>query len=108
MNRSHYGDNINQYGDHNVGKITYQAPADPRLALLEVIRLARELRGHVPVADRQVIDESVKVLSRGDTADHGSLRRALSGIAGIATLVGEVGAPVIEAVHKVIAALGVG
>jgi hypothetical protein len=108
MSNYHYGDNITQYGKRSIGKVSYQAPADLRLALLEIIRLAEELRGQVSVADCQVIDESVEILGGGDTVDHGSLRRALSSIAGIATIVGEVGVPVIEAVRKVITALGVG
>jgi len=108
MSNYHYGDTINQYGERNIGKISSQAPTDPRAALLEIIRMAQELRGQVSVADCQVIDESVEVLSHRDTVNQGSLRRALGNIAGIAALVGEVGVPVIEAVRKVVTALGVG
>jgi hypothetical protein len=103
------GDSVAQFGGKdNIGKIVNQAPADPRTALEDVIRLAEALRGQVPPADAKVIGEAVGVLREGDTADHGKLRRALGNIAGIAALVGQVGTPVIEAIHVVLSALGIG
>jgi hypothetical protein len=102
------GDSVVQVGGRdNIGKIVNPAPADPRAALEEVIRLAEALRGQVPAADAQVIDESVGVLRYADASDQHTLRRALGNIAGIAALVGQVGAPVIEAVRSVLSALGV-
>jgi hypothetical protein len=104
----HYGDNINQYGGHhNTGKATSQLPADTRQALLEIIDLTDVMRRQVSTAQSQVIDESVEILRRGDTTDRSSVRRALGNIAGIAALVGEVGVPVIDAIRKVMTALGV-
>lgn len=103
------GDSVVQFGGHdNIGKIVNQAPADPRAALEEVIRLAEALRGRVPPADAQVIDKSVGVLRYGDALDHNTLRRALGNIGGIAALVGQVGVPVIEAVRSFLSALGIG
>jgi hypothetical protein len=103
------GDSVVQFGGHdNIGKIVNQAPADLRMALAELIRLAEVLRGQVPPTDAQVIDESVGVLRHGDTSDHNTLRRALGNIAGIAAIVGQVGTPVIEAVRSVLSALGIG
>lgn len=103
------GDSVVQFGGrNNIGKIVNQAPADPSAALEEVIRLAEALRGQVPPSDAQVIDESVGVLRYGDASDHNTLRQALGNIAGIAALVGQVGAPVIEAVRSVLSALGIG
>lgn len=108
MSSTNHGDIINQWGDHNIGKISNEAQADPGLQLLELIRMARILREHVSYDDCQVIDESVEILRQGDGAARVSLRCALGNIAGIAALVGDVGAPVIEAVRKVVAALGIG
>ena len=112
MSRDAYnisGDSVVQFGGHdNIGKVVNQASADPRTALEEVIRLAEALRGQVPPADAKAIDESVGLLRHGDASDRNTLRRALGNIAGIAALVGQVGAPVIEAVRRVLSALGVG
>ncbi len=107
MSSYHYGDNIKQYGNQNIGKISNQVPVDTRQALLEIIALTEVIRRQVSAAESQVIEESIEILRRGDAEDRGSLRRALGNIAGIAALVGEVGVPVIEAVRRVITALGV-
>jgi hypothetical protein len=103
------GDSTVQFGGkHNTGKIVYQAPADARLALEDVIRLAEALRGQVGPADARVIEQSVDDLRRSGVSDHAKLRRALANIMGIATLVGQVGAPVIQASRAVLTALGIG
>jgi hypothetical protein len=65
------------------------------------------VRDEVPAADRQVIDESMNTVNRGADAEKGTLRRALSNIAGIAAMVGEFGVPVIDSVRKVMAAFGI-
>jgi hypothetical protein len=102
----HYGDNVTQHGNHNVGIIKNQGPADPQAAFREMIIAVQVLRGQVSTADRQVIDESMKAIGTGDNVEKGTLRRALSNIAGVATVVGQVGVPVIESVRAVMAALG--
>ncbi len=53
------------------------------------------------------IDESVSTIGTGDHVEAGTLRRALGNIAGVATMVGQVGVPVIDAVRKVMAAFGI-
>ena len=112
MSGNHYdisGDSVVQFGGrNNVGKIVNHAPPDPGAALEEAIRLAEALRGQVPTADAQVIDESLGVLRHGDPSDQHSMRRALGNIAGIAALVGQVGAPLVEAVRSVLSAFGIG
>ena len=102
----HYGDNVTQYGNHNVGMIKNQGPVDPRDAFREMISAVQALRGQLSAADRQVIDESMKAIGAGDNVEKGTLRRALRDIAGVATMVGKVGVPVIESVHAVMAAFG--
>jgi hypothetical protein len=103
----HYGDKVTQYGDHNVGINKGQTPADPQAALREMIHAVRILQGQVSVSDRQAIDEAMATINAGDTSNKQSWRRALGDIAGIATVVGQVGAPVFESVRKVMAAFGV-
>ena len=103
----HFGDEVTQYGDHNVGMIKGQGSTDPQLALREMISAIQVLRDQVPPVDRQVIDESVAAIGRGDDVDSRTLRRALGNIAGVATMVGQVGIPVIEAVRGVMSAFGI-
>jgi hypothetical protein len=102
----HYGDNVTQHGNHNVGIIKNQGPADPQAAFREMITAVQVLRGQVSAADRQVIDESMKAIGTGDNVEKGTMRRALSNIAGVATVVGQVGVPVIESIRAVMTALG--
>lgn len=97
------GHNVNVSGDHNVG-IQNQASADPQAAFREMIKAVQALREQVSAADRQVIDESMDAICTDRTVEKGTLRRALRNIAGIATMVGQVGVPVIESVHAVMAA----
>lgn len=105
-NEFHFGDEVTQYGAHSIGMIKNQGPADPREAFREMINAVQVLRGQVSVADRQVIDESMRVIGAGDNVEKGTLRRALANIAGVATMVGQVGVPVIQSVHAVMAAAG--
>jgi hypothetical protein len=102
----HFGDEVTQYGDHSIGMIKSQAPVDSQAALQEMVNAVQVLRGQVSVADRQVIDEAMDTISAGDVSNKRSWRRALSDIAGIAAVVGQVGAPVVESVRKVMAAFG--
>jgi hypothetical protein len=48
----------------------------------------------------------MRVIGAGDNVEKGTLRRALANIAGVATMVGQVGVPVIQSVHAVMAAAG--
>lgn len=102
----HFGDRVNQYGDHNVGLIKNQGPSDPQAAFREMINAVQALRGQVSAADRQVIDESMNTIGTGDNVEKQPLRRALGNIAGVAAMVGQVGVPVIESIRKVMAAFG--
>ncbi|MGW3085730.1 hypothetical protein [Streptomyces sp. NPDC001108] len=104
-NSFHIGDSVTQHGDHNTGIVKNQAPADPAAALQTLVAAVRLLHDQVPVEDQQVIDDALQTIEAGPDVPRGTLRRALSNIAGIATMVGGVGVPVIEAVNGVRAAL---
>lgn len=106
MSDYHFGGRVNQYGDHNIGMIKNQGSADPQAAFREMINAIQALRGQVSAADRQVIDESMNTIGTGDNVEKQPLRRALGNIAGVATMVGQVGVPVIESIRKVMAAFG--
>jgi hypothetical protein len=100
------GDQYNQYGEHSVGRIQNYGPADPGAAYQQMLRAVQVLRGQLSPADRVLVDEQLGVLSAGPEQDPGTLRRALGTVAGVAAVVGQVGAPVIEAVRQVMSALG--
>ncbi|GAA4412077.1 hypothetical protein ACFQV2_04000 [Actinokineospora soli] len=90
----HHGDNIVQIGDHNT--------VNKGIAPLVDLRAAVDaLRPHVPPADRPLYDDSADALRAGDDPSRESLRA----IAGIAAMLGSVGAPVVEAVRSLNAVL---
>lgn len=101
------GDKVIVRGRHNVGMNKNQESADPQEALRELINAVQILQGQVSAADRQVLDESINVIRKAGNAEKGTLRRALGTIAGVATIVGQVGVPVIESVHALTTALGI-
>ncbi|MFM9611067.1 hypothetical protein ACSCBZ_33435 [Streptomyces niveiscabiei] len=94
---------MNVYGGSgNVGKIqnTYQSAGDSEAAFREMLAAVRALRDQVSPADRETLDESLRVIGEG--AEPGVLRRALTAVVGVAVVVGEVGVPVVEAVRRVL------
>lgn len=99
----HYGDSVTQIGGTgNTGINKNQTPAtDPQTAFREMLRAIEILRAQVSADDRQVIDDSLRTINNTDNNDPGTMRRALTAIAGVATMVGQVGVPVVEAVRRV-------
>ena len=106
MTSNHYGDSIFQVGNDNVGKVINQGATDPQMALREMIAATKALRSQVSTADREVIDESMNSIGTGENVQEQRLRRALGNIAGVATVVGQAGVPLIEAIRKVMKAFG--
>lgn len=109
MTSNYYGgQHVNQRGSNNtMGDVTYNASADPHVAFREMINALQALRGQVPPDERQVIDQSMQVISAGRNAEPQRLRRAFRDVLGIAGMVGQVGPPAVEAVKKVMAAFGI-
>lgn len=105
MSSNHGGQQFNMYGGQNVG-INYgtynSAPAVPEDALREMIEAVNALRAQVSPADREVIDSSMRTVG----PERRPSREALSQLAGVATMVGQVGVPVVEAIRRVMAAFG--
>lgn len=98
------GDKFEVHG-HGIGKIVHQGPAEQQAAVRELLDAVQALRPRVTAADRQVIDESLATL-QAPRPEPARLRRALGAVSGVAMMVGQVGAPVAEAVRKVMTALG--
>ncbi|GGQ07817.1 hypothetical protein ACFFKE_22005 [Streptomyces mutabilis] len=102
----HFGDRVSQYGDNNTGIVHNYGPADPAVARARMIEAVQDLRTHLSDADRQVIDQCLPELEAADGSDPTRLRNVLAAVSGIAVLVGDVGAPVVEAVRNFLNALG--
>ncbi|MEV8324366.1 hypothetical protein [Kitasatospora sp. NPDC056731] len=100
----HFGDSVTQHGDHNIGIIKHQGPADPQAAMRELIAAVRQLREQVPAEDREVLDESLADLGNGQATPPATLRRALRNISGVATLAAA-GAPVVESIRRILDSL---
>ncbi|MER7051675.1 MULTISPECIES: hypothetical protein [unclassified Streptomyces] len=100
------GDSVTQFGNQNIGIIKNQGAVDPQAALQQMIGAALSLREQVSADDRAVIDTALDVIRDQGPADPGRFRQALAGIAGIAALVGEVGAPALGAATRLMEALG--
>jgi hypothetical protein len=104
--------NINTtYGDFSPINITQQAPPDLTALLRELIRTVEQMEGQLHGADRQAVVEFLALAESlnaefPDQVDKRHLRAALQKIAGIATMVGQVGVPVIEAIRGLKDALG--
>jgi len=104
---NYYGGNfVTQYGPNSLGMVNNNAPVDRQVALRDMIDAIQILRGQVSPDDRQVIDESMRTIGTGTDVQPQHLRRSLSNLVGIATVVGQVGVPVVEAVRKVMTAFG--
>ncbi|MEU8924035.1 hypothetical protein AB0D10_24315 [Kitasatospora sp. NPDC048545] len=101
----HFGDSVTQHGDHNIGIVKNQAPADPQAAMRELVAAVHALRGQVPAEDREVLDESLEALGDGTATPPPVLRRALRNISGVASLV-TAGAPVVESIRRILESLG--
>jgi hypothetical protein len=97
-----YGNQIYQPGSHNSASMsTGQSATDLAAALRELLDAVEGMQSQVPAADRQRVHASVSTVRRGEQAERGAFREALSTIAGVAAMVGGVGVPVVEAVRKV-------
>ncbi|MFD7667128.1 hypothetical protein [Streptomyces sp. NPDC059788] len=93
---------IQNGGIGNIGIDKSRSPGNSHPSFQEMLREIRILRERVSPEDRQVIDHSLQALGAGENAEPGTVRRALNAVAGVATMVGEVGVPVVEAVRRVL------
>ena len=104
---TYIGEQYNVRGRGNVGKVEHHhGGPDVDSSLRDLVRAVETLRQQVSAGDRAAIDASLTTVEQGKRAEPGRLRHALGEIAGVATVVGTVGAPVIDAVRRVMAALG--
>jgi hypothetical protein len=109
VTHNYYGQYVNQQNSNNpIGMINNNyASADPQAAFRDLVNAVQVLRGQVSPDERQAIDESMRVIQAGKNAEPQRLRKAFTSISGIALLAGQVGPPVVDAVKKLMAAVGI-
>ncbi|MEK2493883.1 hypothetical protein WN990_30450 [Kitasatospora purpeofusca] len=116
MSGDHFhGDVVNMYGGtNNEGIVHHHAPVadggpatdELTRAVRELITMLGELRDGVAPMAAESIDEALPAIVVGPQAVPRERHRALMAVAGIAATVGAVGAPVVEAVQRVLGLLG--
>ncbi|MHC3468127.1 hypothetical protein ACYF6T_05380 [Streptomyces sp. 7R007] len=107
------GDHYHQYGDGAIGNASHSGSGDivaggknvhgsePAASRLDgLLREVQKLRRHLDEKDRADMDASVEEIRSNPSRER--LRKLLQNIAGIATLIGEAGAPVIIAVKALL------
>ena len=106
-NSYHYGgEHVTQYGNGNIGMIKNGEASPQRVALDEAIGQVQALRGHVRPGQRPLLDKAIDTFESGGTAERRTLCRALEDVARIAATVGQIGAPVIDSIRRVMMAFG--
>ncbi|MFF2043141.1 hypothetical protein ACFVVX_22230 [Kitasatospora sp. NPDC058170] len=110
-----HGDVVNMHGgSNNQGIVHHHAPepgdrsgsAELAAAVRALVVLLTELRDGVAPLDAASIDEALPAIAAGRGAAPQERHRALMAVAGIAATVGAVGAPVVDAVRRVLDLLG--
>jgi hypothetical protein len=107
------GDQIQQYGAGSIGKAEHSGSGDivaggknvqaPGALAPEIDHLLREiqkLRPHLDEQDQAEVDASVEEISANPSEER--FKKLLRQIAGIATVIGETGAPVILAIRALL------
>lgn len=98
-------------GDFSPINVTQQAPADPRTLLWDLVRTVEQMQDQLHGTDRHTVVEFLDLAKSlnaksPDLVDKYHLRAALQKVAGVATMVGQVGVPTIEAIRGLKDALG--
>ncbi|MFI6419567.1 hypothetical protein ACIBG6_19505 [Streptomyces sp. NPDC050842] len=115
-NNYYFGDAVNIHGGTEITGIVNNYPAPPQQPTLEealrtVVALMRELRAEVAPEDQQSFDEALPVLAADATGagvETPVRRRALLTVAGIAAMLGTLGAPLLDSARAALELLGVG
>ncbi|MHA5050249.1 hypothetical protein [Streptomyces sp. SD15] len=107
------GDHIQQYGAGSIGKAEHvgsgdivaggkrvdaSGPGEP--ALDNLLREVQALRQHLDESDRAEVDAAVEEIASNPSGER--FNKLLQKIAGIATIIGEAGTPVITAVKALL------
>jgi hypothetical protein len=105
MTSFHFGDNNTTHGANSPITTTRSSPSGEQAAIQELLQAVQVMRSRVSGAPQQAADEFLQLVDSGAQLKKHELREALVKIGGVATLVGQVGVPVIQAIQKVSQAL---
>ncbi|MCX4528642.1 MULTISPECIES: hypothetical protein [unclassified Streptomyces] len=112
---TYYGNVVNMHdGEGNTGMVVHGGTsvgprqADPALerAVRELVDLLTDLRTHAPQADVRRIDEALPAITADPAAAPAERGNALRTVAGVAALMGEIGAPALAAARALLQLLG--
>lgn len=112
--RFHFGDNVNMHGGSgNTGIVKHQAAPDgspgapPALqeAVQELLQLLASLREQLPAASAQALDDALPQVTADPTVPAEERHRALFAVAGIASTIGTLGQPIVDAVNNILGLL---
>ncbi|WP_320778814.1 hypothetical protein [Streptomyces sp. CRN 30] len=111
----HFGDNVNMHGGmgntgidkrHMMAADATAASAALQEAVRELHRLIDDLHGRLPPASARTLEDSLPAVTADAAVQPQDRHRALMAIAGIATTVGTLGQPVLDAVNRILQLLG--
>ena len=106
------GDYIQQYGPGSIGKAQHSGSGDivaggksdssvsERLAIENLLREVQAVRQHLNDGDQVEMDAAIEEINSNPPKER--FNRALQRVAGIATVIGEVGVPVISAIKALL------
>lgn len=107
------GDSYSQYGSGNIGRAEHTGSGDivaggthgsgaGERAIDVLVREVQALRQHLDTSDRAEVDAAIGEINSNPTRER--LNKLLQKIAGIATVVGAAGTPVIVAIKTLLGA----
>lgn len=105
MTNIHIGDNNATYGPNSPITTTHAGGSDEQTAIQELVQTIQVMRSHLSDAHQRIADDFLELSAPGTPAEKHRYRDALVRVGGIATVVGQVGVPVIDAIQKVTQAL---
>lgn len=106
INNVNYGNNYGNIGNNNTLNVTQAANQDAGTQLQELVRAVQVMREQGPPAARPAAEEFLEVATSPAKEESHRLRDALLRLGAVATVVGQTGVPVIDAIEKVKSALG--
>jgi hypothetical protein len=101
MTSFHIGDNNTTHGANSPITTARSGHSSEAAAIEELVRAVQAMRAQVSGSSRQAADEFLGLAGSDAPVQKHELRETLVKIGGVATLVGQVGVPVIQAIQKV-------
>ena len=96
----HFGDINSTHGANSPITTNRSSGIDERSALQALVQAILVMRAQAPGASQEAADEFLQLINSGTHVEKHQLRDAIVKIGGVATVLGQVGVPVIQAIQK--------